>query len=389
MLINFFFMLRTYGVPTTLRELLDLLRALEQGVVFADMDGFYRLARLSLVKDERWYDRFDRAFGHYFHDIQSQTISSVISPEWLRANLLRDLSDEERASLNKYKDLNELLQEFAKRLAEQEKRHEGGNRWVGTGGTSAFGNSGYHPEGIRVGGKSEHRRAVKVWDQRQYRGLDGDTRLGIRTTQMALRRLRRFARRGAEEELDMNNTIRATARDGGLLNVRMQAPRRNAVKVLLFLDVGGSMDFHIKACEQLFSAARLEFKQLTHFYFHNFIYDGVWQDENMSYQQMTPVEEITRKYGRDYKLIFVGDAAMSPYEIYETGVPQNPTGDARSDDSLSFLRAHYRRSAWLNPLPRDHWDGTASVGIIRQLMEDKMYPVSLSGIEECISELSS
>jgi uncharacterized protein with von Willebrand factor type A (vWA) domain len=389
MLINFFQILRAYGVPVSLRELLDLLRAMEKGVVFANMDDFYQLSRMSMVKDERWYDRFDRAFAHYFHDIQSQPISGMVSEEWLRANLLRGISEEDREKLKKYKDMDELLSELKKRLEEQEKRHEGGNRWIGTGGTSAFGNSGYHPEGIRIGGKSEQRRAVKTWEQRQYRGLDGDTRLGIRNTQMALRRLRRFARQGREEELDMGGTIRATARDGGLLNVRMMPPRRNAIKVLLFLDVGGSMDPHIKVCEELFSAARLEFKQLKYFYFHNFIYESVWENDRLSYHDVTPVEEITRKYGSDYKLIFVGDAAMSPYEIFENGTIQNESGSLYSDDRLSFLRTHYRRSAWLNPMPRDHWDSTASVAMIRELMEDKMYPMSLHGIEKCVSELSN
>lgn len=389
MLLDFYTALREDGVPVTLRELLDLLKALEKGLVFADMDAFYCLARNCLVKDERWFDRYDVAFERYFHGVQAQSLSGIVPEEWLRARLLRELSEEDRAAIEACNSLEELMEMLKERMAEQKERHEGGNRWVGTGGTSPFGNSGYHPAGVRIGGGAKQSRAVKVWQQRQYRGLDGDVRLGIRNTQLALRRLRRFARQGIEEELDMDGTIRATARDGGLLNVRMVPPRRNAIKVLLFLDVGGSMDPHIKCCEELFSAARLEFKHLEYFYFHNFIYDSVWRNNRLSYDETTPVEEIVRRYGRDYKLIFVGDAAMSPYEIVETGGSIDAWNDRPGADWFSTLRTHYHRSAWLNPMPQSHWESTQSIGMIRELMDGKMYPMSLHGLEGCVEELSS
>lgn len=387
MLLNFFAVLRSAGVPTTVREMLDLLKVLEKEVVFADMDDFYHVSRSCLVKDERWFDRFDTAFEFYFEGIQSEDLNAEIPHAWLENHVLQGLTQEQLDAIEKYDNLDELMKAFQKRLEEQEKRHEGGNRWIGTGGTSAFGNSGYHPSGIRIGGNSKERRGARVWEKRQYRGLDGDVQLGIRNTQMALRRLRRFARQGKEEELDIKGTIRATAHDGGLLNVRMMPPRRNSIKVLLFLDVGGSMDPHVRSCEELFSAARLEFKYLEHFYFHNFIYDSVWRDNRLHYDEMTPVEEIIRRYGSDYKVIFVGDASMSPYEISAGSVDSGWDSHPQTD-YFTLMRNHYRKSVWLNPVPRSHWDATLSVGMIRELMEDKMYPMSMNGLEEGIAYLS-
>jgi len=391
MLLGFFDTLRRYRVPVSLREFLDLLGALSEHIAFADAEDFYRLSRACLVKDERWLDRYDLAFEAFFRGVErldAGLVDAVIPEEWLRANFLRELSQEEQDAIEQMGGLEKLLEEFQKRLEEQKERHEGGNRWIGAGGTSPFGNSGWNPAGIRVGGPGGAGRAVKVWQQRQYRNLDDNREIGTRNIKLALRRLRRFARTGAAEELDLPGTIHSTAHNGGLLDLQMVPERRNAVKVLLFLDVGGSMDPHVRVCEELFSAARSEFKYLEHFYFHNFIYESVWRDSHLRYNQHFPLEEILRSYGRDYKLVFVGDAAMSPYEIVQVGGGIEHWNEQPGEMSPQRLNEHYERTIWLNPLPRGDWDSVQSVGMVRHLMEDRMYPLTLAGLEQGIAELT-
>ena len=387
MLLTFFHSLRSAGVPVSLREWLDLLAALQQGVVFADNEDFYRLARAVLVKDERYFDRFDLAFGAFFKGLETLSIDATIPQEWLEQEYLRNLSEEERAAVEALGGWEELMRAFRERLEEQQEKHQGGDKWIGTGGTSPFGHSGYHPEGIRIGGEGGQRRAVKVWEKRQYRNLDGNVQLGTRNIKLALRRLRRFARVGATDEFDISGTIGATAKNAGLLDIRMVPERRNAVKVLLFLDVGGSMDPHVKLCEELFSAARSEFKHLEYYYFHNFIYDQIWRDSNLRYDEYTPTAEVLRKYGRDYRLILVGDAAMSPYEIVQPGAAIDHWNDERGEVWLQRLTTHFGKAAWVNPLPRDQWSSTQSIQMIRDMMEDRMYEMTLDGLETCAAEL--
>lgn len=389
MLLNFYGALRDHGLPVSIREYLDLLSALRGRVAFADRGQFYQLSRLCLIKDERWFDRFDLAFARYFEglDLVDIGLVKVIPEEWLRREMLKELSEAEREAVEAIGGWEKLMEEFKKRLEEQEKRHEGGKRWIGTGGTSPYGNSGYNPFGVRVGGESGAKRATKVWEQRRYRNLDDSVQIGTRNIKMALRRLRRFARLGAEDELDLDDTIGATARNAGLLDVRMVPERRNAVKILLFLDVGGSMDPHVRLCEELFSAARSEFKYLEHFYFHNFIYDSVWRDNKMRHDRATPLYEILRSYGADYKVVIVGDAAMSPYEIVQPGGAIDQWNEEPGADSLRRLLERYPKAAWLNPLTPDHWRHTSSVGMVGELMEGRMYPLTLAGLDEAIAEL--
>ncbi|SHF62784.1 hypothetical protein SAMN02745148_03139 [Modicisalibacter ilicicola DSM 19980] len=389
MFIGLFDTLKRAGVPVSLRELLDLHAAVERGIVFADADDFYRLARLILVKDERYYDRFDRAFGAWFQGIESleSAIESLIPDDWLRREFERSLTDAEKARIQSLGGLEQLIETFKQRLEEQQKRHAGGNKWIGTGGTSPFGAYGYNPEGIRVGQDgSRHRRAAKVWDERHFRDYDDTLELGTRNMQMALRRLRRFARSGAGEEFDIEGTIEATARDSGLLDIRMRPERHNAVKVLLLLDVGGSMDDHVRVCEELFSACRSEFKHLEHFYFHNCLYEGVWRD-NRRRDRRLGTFELLRTFGTDYKVIVVGDAAMSPYEITHPGGSVEHFNDESGAVWLQRLTGRFNRLAWLNPLPRRAWEYTPSTRLIRELIDDRMYPTTLQGLEEATREL--
>lgn len=389
MFLGLFDTLKRAGVPVSLRELLDLHAALEQGVVFADSDDFYRLARLTLVKDERYYDRFDRAFAAWFEGIENldAAIEALIPDDWLRREFERSLSDEEKAKIESLGGLEQLIETFKKRLEEQGERHAGGNKWIGTGGTSPFGAYGYNPEGIRIGQDgSRHRRAVKVWDERRYRDYDDTLELGTRNIKMALRRLRRFARSGAGEEFDIDGTIDATARDGGLLNVRMRPERHNAIKVLLLLDVGGSMDDHSRTCEELFSACRSEFKHLEYFYFHNCIYEGLWRDNRRRNERIGTLE-VLRTFGADYKVIVVGDAAMSPYEIVHPGGSVEHFNDEAGAVWLKRLTAKFDKLAWLNPMPPRAWEYTHSTRLIHELIEGRMYPMSLQGLEAAMREL--
>ena len=390
MLVNFFHGLKDAGVPVTPRELLDLLEAMKQRLVFADMDDFYNLSRAILVKDEKYYDRFDRAFGLHFRELEAldDVIEALIPDDWLRSEFMNQLSEEEKAKIESLGGLEKLIEEFKKRLEEQKKRHQGGNKWVGTGGTSPFGNDGYHPEGIRVGGEGKNKKAVKVWDRRDFKNLDDSVELGTRNIKVALRRLRKFARTGAADELDLDDTISSTARNAGLLDIKMVPERHNAVKVLLFLDVGGSMDPHVKVCEELFSAARTEFKHLEYFYFHNFFYESVWRNNIRRHTERTPTLDLLHKYSNDYKVVIVGDASMSPYEIVQPGGSVEHWNEEPGAVWLQRLRETYEKAIWINPVPEDEWEFTQSISMTHRLMEGKMYPLTLKGLEEGMSFLS-
>ena len=390
MLVNFFQGLKDGGVPVTPRELLDLLAAMNKQLVFGSIDDFYNLSRAVMVKDEKYYDRFDRAFGLHFRDLEGvdDVIEALIPDDWLRSEFVKQLSEEDKAKIESLGGLEKLIDEFKKRLEEQEKRHEGGNKWVGTGGTSPFGNDGFHPEGIRVGGQGKNKKAVKVWDRRDFKNLDDSVEIGTRNIKVALRRLRKFARTGSADELDLDDTISSTAKNAGLLDIKMVPERHNAVKVLLFLDVGGSMDPHVKVCEELFSAARSEFKHLKHFYFHNFLYDNVWENNIRRHNQRTPLHDVMHKFGHDYKVVIVGDASMSPYEIVQPGGSVEHWNEEPGAAWLERLRSTYEKCVWLNPVPEDEWQYTQSISITNQLMEEKMYPLTLGGLEDAMGFLA-
>lgn len=389
MLIDFFLHLKTRKLPVSTKEFLTLLEAIQAGLAGHSMEDFYFLARSSLVKDESHFDRFDQAFGEYFKGVEAIPGLEVELPEeWLKAMMQKHLTPEEKAKLEKL-GWDKLMEEFRNRLKEQKGRHQGGSKWVGTGGTSPFGNNGYHPEGIRVGGESAgNRTAVKVWDQREYRNLDDSVELGTRNIKVALRRLRRFARLGAPDELDLDGTIAATARNAGYLDLLMRPERHNAVKVLIFFDVGGSMDDHVKVCEELFSACRTEFKHMEYFYFHNCVYDHVWRDSFRRHSERTPTLDVIHKYGPEYKLIFVGDATMSPYEILQ---PNGSIEYSNTEAGAVWLRRladAYPSMAWLNPEAERTWDYRQSIGIIRQILGERMFPLTLDGLTRAITHLS-
>jgi uncharacterized protein with von Willebrand factor type A (vWA) domain len=390
MLINFFQGLRESGVPVTTKELLDLLEGLKRNIAFASMDEFYYFSRTCMVKDEKYFDRFDRAFGLHFKELEAldDIIEALIPDDWLRSEFLKNLSDEEKAQIESLGGLEKLIEEFKKRLEEQKERHEGGSKWIGTGGTSPFGQEGYHPEGIRVGPNGKNKKAVKVWEKREFANLDDSVQLGTRNIKIAMRRLRKFARTGAADELDLDDTISSTARNAGLLDIKMVPERHNAVKVLLFLDVGGSMDPHVKVCEELFSAARTEFKHLEYFYFHNFIYESVWKNNVRRHNERMQTLDILHKYSHDYKVVFVGDASMSPYEIAQPGGSVEHWNEESGEAWMRRIAGVYDKIAWLNPIPEDEWEYTQSVSMTRQLLEGHMYPLSLKGLEEGMSYLS-
>ncbi|AJE21105.1 vWA domain-containing protein [Azotobacter chroococcum] len=385
MLLNLFNEMRAAKVPVSLRELLDLIEALEQRLVFADMDAFYFLARTILVKDERHFDKFDRAFTAYFQGLENldALLEALIPEEWLRKEFERLLSDEEKAQIQSLGGLEQLLETFKKRLEEQKERHAGGNKWIGTGGTSPFGSGGYHPEGIRVGEAGARQgKAVKVWEQREYRNLDDQVELGTRNLKMALRRLRSFAREGAAEELDLDATIAHTARDAGLLNIQLRPERHNRVKLLLLLDIGGSMDAHVKICEELFSACRSEFKHLEHYYFHNFVYESLWTDNRRRHSERIATHDLLHKYGPDYKVVFVGDASMSPYEILQPGGSVEHWNEEAGLAWMQRFTETYRKLIWINPSPERTWNYGSSIQIVRELVGQHMYPLTLGGLEE-------
>jgi len=385
MLLNLFNEMRAAKVPVSLRELLDLIEALEQRLVFADMDAFYFLARTILVKDERHFDKFDRAFAAYFQGLENldALLEALIPEEWLRKEFERLLSDEEKAQIQSLGGLEQLFETFRKRLEEQKERHAGGNKWIGTGGTSPFGSGGYHPEGIRVGEAGTRQgKAVKVWEQREYRNLDDQVELGTRNLKMALRRLRSFAREGAAEELDLDATIAHTARDAGLLNIQLRPERHNKVKLLLLLDIGGSMDAHVKVCEELFSACRSEFKHLEHYYFHNFVYESLWTDNRRRHSERIATHDLLHKYGPDYKVVFVGDASMSPYEILQPGGSVEHWNEEPGLAWMQRFTETYRKLIWINPSPERVWNYGSSIQIVRELVGQHMYPLTLGGLEE-------
>jgi len=413
MFVKLFYTLRTYGVPVSTRELLDLNAALDKGLMrqphpelskqfpedkelwyFASRDDMYRLIKLCMVKDERHFDKFDRAMADYFDGVDSLEIDELMSKltdipkEWLDLKLdPKNLTEEQRRLLKKYGSLEELMKALEERLKEQKERHQGGSKWVGTGGSSPFGAYGDHPEGVRVGGESRKRSAVKVWEQRKYRDLDDDKQLGTRQLQMALRNLRQFARTGSADELDIKETIKRTAQKG-VLDIHMQPERRNRVKVLMLFDVGGSMDMHIEALEKLFSAAKNEFKTLEFYYFHNCLYDYVWKNNQRRHAERTPTMELLQKYGREYRVIFVGDASMSPYELFSVGGSVEYMNAEAGVVWLKRMLAHFDKVAWLNPEDQAYWQYTHTIGEIQKLMEGHMYPMTLHGVEEMTAYLA-
>ncbi|MDR2127986.1 MAG: VWA domain-containing protein [Burkholderiaceae bacterium] len=395
MLIDFFYTLRAARLPVSIKEFLTLLEALQTGVVgphqpqACSMEHFYYLARATLVKDEKRYDQFDRAFGAYFKGVESATDSlfADIPADWLRQWLEHELGAEQKAAIRKM-GWDELMETLKKRLEEQKERHQGGNKWIGTGGTSPFGHGGYNPQGIRIGGKGGKRGAVKVWEQRAWRDYDDTQQLGTRNIKVALRRLRKFARQGNNLELDLDDTIRATAANAGWLDIKMTPERHNAVKVLLLMDVGGTMDEHIARVQELFSAAKAQFKHLEFYYFHNCVYDFVWKNNRRRFSEKFAVWDIIRKYNKDYKLIFVGDATMSPYEIVQPGGSVEYGNAEAGAQWLQRLTHAFPRFAWINPEPQGLWQYRESIAIIQQLMAQRMYPLTLKGLEEAMRELS-
>lgn len=390
MFIDFFLTLKKHKVPCSLRELLDLIATLKQGVVFANVNDFYTLAKIVMVKDEIHYDKYDKAFAEYFEGIQSIDVFDQLLPDdWLRKEFEKHLSAEEKEKLKALGGLDELMKTLKERLSEQKERHAGGNKWVGTGGTSPFGAYGYNPEGIRVGqDKNRNNSAVKVWDKREFKNFDQDRELGTRNIKLALKKLRKFARIGASEKLDINTTIRSTAQNGGLLDVHMEPERHNALKILMFFDVGGSMDDYIQTCEELFSAAHTEFKHLAFFYFHNCLYEKVWQDNQRRYTETISLDEILRTFGPDYKVIFVGDATMGPYEITYPGGSVEHWNEKPGVEYINQLLSHFNKVVWLNPQPETHWPYHYSITTIQQLFHHKMYPLTVDGIEQAIKTLS-
>ncbi|PCJ17935.1 MAG: hypothetical protein COA96_17320 [SAR86 cluster bacterium] len=390
MLINFFMALKKERLPVSFTELFTLLECLKQNVVFGNIDDFYHLARMCLVKDEKNFDKFDIAFGKYFEKVEvfDDLSRYEIPDEWLRKQLESMLSDEDKARIEALGGLEKLMEEFRKRMEEQEKRHQGGNKWIGTGGTSPFGAYGYNPEGIRMGQQEgRNQSAVKVWDKRNYRDLDDSVEIGTRNIKMALRRLRKFARTGADEELDIDDTISSTAKNAGYLDIKMVPERRNSVKVLLFFDVGGSMDPHVKLCEELFSAARTEFKHLKYYYFHNFIYESVWTKSLRRHAETTSTFDIINKYSKDYKIIFVGDATMAPYEVTHVGGSIEHYNEEAGATWIRRLTDVYKHIVWINPTPKDYWEHSYSIELVKELVEDRMYPLSVKGLEEAMGSL--
>ena len=389
MFLNFLDELRSAGIPASLKEHLILLEALDAEVIDRTPEDFYYLSRAVYVKDEGLLDRFDQVFSKVFKGIATtfgQT-AAEIPADWLKAVAEKYLTAEEMEAIKSLGSWDEIMETLKKRLEEQEKRHQGGNKWVGTGGTSPYGNSGYNPEGVRIGGESTHKRALKVWDQRDFKNLDNTKELGTRNIKIALRRLRKFAREGAADELDIDATIDGTARQGWL-DVVMRAERRNAVKLLLFLDVGGSMDPWVKLCEELFSAATTEFKNLEFFYFHNCPYEGVWKDNKRRFAERTPMWDVLHKFGHDYKLVFVGDASMSPYEITHPGGSVEHYNEESGAVWMHRMTTTYPAAVWLNPIPEQQWGYSQSLRIIGELMNDRMYPLTLDGLDDAMRELT-
>jgi uncharacterized protein with von Willebrand factor type A (vWA) domain len=389
MFFSFFAELRGAKVPVSLREYLTLMEAMQKRVAAFDIEDFYFLARTALVKDERHLDRFDRVFGHCFKGIETLADPQTAIPdEWLRKLAERFLTEEEKRQIEALGSWEKLMETLRQRVADQRSRHQGGSKWIGTAGTSPFGAYGYNPKGVRIGQQEgRNRSAVKVWDRREFRNLDDTVELGTRNIKLALRRLRQFAREGAAEELDLSGTVQSTAHNAGWLDLKLVPERHNAIKLLLFLDVGGSMEDHVRVCEELFSAARSEFKHLIHFYFHNCIYDSVWCDSRRRHVEQVPVMELIRTYDRSYRIVLVGDASMSPYEIEKEGGSVERWNDEPGEVWLRRLLEAYPRAVWLNPVPEKYWTGTGSIGMIRRISEDRMFPLTLDGIDRAMARL--
>lgn len=396
MLLDLHDRLRKAGFKVSMSEWLTLMQGLSQGIGTLDIASFYAFARMSLVKNEALYDRFDQVFNDYWSgkeqsfDKLVDSLNTPIPEEWLKLNDREALTDEQRAQVEALGGWDKLMETLAKRLEEQTEEHHGGSRWIGTGGTSPFGHGGYNPEGVRIGkGARRQGRAVKVWEQRRYKDLDGNREIGTRNFKMALRKLRKLARDGRPDSLDLDTTIRATANNAGLLDIHMRAERQNAIKILLMIDIGGSMDYHAELSETLFSAARTEFKRLDTFWFHNFIYERVWQNNARRHTQATPTQELLRTYGRDYRLIIVGDATMSPYEIAVPGGSVEHWNEEPGALWLKRLQMHFAHCVWLNPESPEWWDTTPSVRMARELMQERMFPMTVDGLQEAISTLKT
>ena len=389
MLIDFFFKLKSHKLPVSIKEFLTLLEALQKGVIGSSVDDFYYLSRITLVKDEANFDKFDRAFAEFWEGVEAiPGIEAQIPLEWLLKQAELTLSDEEKKMIESLGGWEKLMEALKKRLEEQKERHQGGNKWIGTGGTSPFGAYGFNPEGIRIGQKtSRNRSAVKVWDQREYQNLDDSVELGTRNIKVAMRRLRRFARQGAPEEFDLDNTISSTAKKA-YLDIHMRPERRNTVKVLLLLDIGGSMDDHVKLCQEMFSAAKTEFKHLEYFYFHNCLYDFVWKDNRRRHAERTRTWDLLHKYGHDYKVIFVGDATMSPYEILQPGGSIEYYNEEAGAVWLKRVTDVYQKCVWLNPEPEEIWGYRQSVQVMKELMGGRMYPTTINGLEKAMKALT-
>ena len=391
MLLPLFTALRDAKVPVSMKEWLHLMEAMDRDVAGRKVDDFYHLSRAVLVKDEKHYDRFDQVFGKVFAGIETvgagEEPSLDVPEDWLKLLNEKYLTDEEKAQIEALGGFDKLMETLKQRLEEQQGRHEGGSKWIGTGGTSPFGHGGYNPEGVRVGGPGKQGRAVKVWEKREYRNLDDQVELGTRNIKVALRRLRRFARQGAQDELDMDATIDGTARQGWL-DIHMRAERRNTIKVLLFLDIGGSMDAHVKMCEELFSAAKTEFKHLEFFYFHNCLYEGVWKDNRRRHEQKIPTWEVLNKYPGDWRAIFVGDATMSPYEVTMPGGSVEHWNEEAGAVWMKRATQQWDKVAWLNPSPERYWSYSASVGMVKELVDERMYPLTLEGLEKAMRALA-
>jgi uncharacterized protein with von Willebrand factor type A (vWA) domain len=388
---RFFTELRAARVPVSLKEYLVLVEALEKEVIDLDVQDFYYLSRAALVKDERHLDKFDRVFGTVFKGLENtgDAINADIPAEWLKLLTEKFLTDEEKAQIEALGGWDKLMQTLQERLKEQKERHEGGSKWIGTGGTSPFGSGGYNPEGIRIGNEGQRQgRAVKVWENREYKNLDDSVELGVRNIKIALRRLRKFARDGAPEELDLDSTIKESARQG-YLDIVLRPERRNTIKVLLFFDIGGSMDSHIKLCEELFSAARTEFKHMDFFYFHNCLYESVWKDNRRRHDEKNPTWDVLHKFPHDYRIVFVGDATMSPYEITYPGGSVEHWNEEAGAVWLQRVTQIYERIVWLNPTPQAHWDHTPSIQVIREIIgEKRMFPLTIAGLDGAMRELS-
>ena len=390
MFAGFFLELRQAKVPVSLREYLTLMEAMKQNLAAYSVEDFYYLSRAALVKDERNLDKFDRVFGHHFKGIETIGDAGIDIPEeWLRKLAEKVLTEEEKELIKSLGGWEKLMEALQKRLAEQKGRHQGGSKWIGTAGTSPFGAYGYNPEGVRIGQDgNRNKRAVKVWDKREFRNLDDQIELGTRNIKLALRRLRQFAREGAPTELDLDDTIHSTARNAGWLDLKLRPERHNAAKVLLFLDIGGSMDEHVKTCAELFSAARGEFKHLEHYYFHNCPYEALWKDAHRRHIERTPTFQVLHTYDQSYKLIFVGDASMSPYEIVQPGGSVEHWNAEPGEAWMRRLLATYPKAVWLNPVPEKYWPGTQSIGMIRELMEGRMFPLTLDGLDRAMRRLT-